>query len=122
MRKIDNFKKFKLNESSNETDRLINHINTYLLPKYELTVRDIPTEYINVSRNITKSTKCVTLNKNGDSDDIYSDWYYDEFNSKNLEDYCYRMSFIDKDMDVSLAYEFKDISQRIKSALDNFNF
>lgn len=122
MRKIDNFKKFKLNESSNETDRLINHINTYLLPKYELTVQDIPTEHINVSRNITKSTKCVTLNKKGDSDDIYSDWYYDEFNSKNLEDYCYRMSFIDRDMDVSLAYEFKDISQRIKSALDNFNF
>lgn len=109
-------------KTSKKADSLIKHINNYLSPKYELTVHDIPTEYINVSRNITKSTKCVTLNKKGGSDDIYSDWYYGEFNSKNLEEYCYRMSFIDRDMDVSLSYEFKDISQRIKSALDNFNF
>jgi len=108
--------KFKFNESSNETDSLINHINNYLAPKYELTVHNIPVEFINVSIN----TKCVTLSKKGNSDNIYSDWYYDEFNLKNLDEYCYRMSFIDRDMDVSLAYEFKDISQRIKSALNNF--
>jgi len=44
-----------------------------------------------------------------------------QFNIKELEDYCYRVSFIDRGMEVSLAHEFKDISQRIKLALDSFN-
>lgn len=120
MNYIKRFNKFELNENLNMTDELISHINKYLSPDFKLVVEEIPEEYVNMSRNTTKSTKAVVLYKIS-NDEVYTDWYYNEFNLEKLNDWCYRHSFIDRDQEPSVAYEFKDISQRIKSSLIEYS-
>jgi hypothetical protein len=117
---IKRFNKFEMNENLNTVDKLISHINRYLSPDFKLVVENIPEEFINVGRNITNSTKAVVLYKVSDNE-VYADWYYNEFNLKKLDDWCYRHSFIDRDQEPSLAYEFKDISQRIRLSLKEYS-
>lgn len=106
---------------NSDIDRLISHINEYLLPKFKLVVDDLSEKYINVEKNITKSTKCVSLYKIGDNVP-YDVWYYNEINLELLHKWCYTNSFKDRDRDVDkfLAYEYKEICQKIKLSLDNY--
>lgn len=103
---------------SDSVEKLISHINKYLLPKFKLVVKEISEQYVNVSRNTTNSTKAVVLYKIS-NDEVYTDWYYNEFNLEELNDWCYRNSFIDRDQEPSVSYEFNDISQKIKISLNN---
>lgn len=114
------FNNFEISGKLNMTEELISHINKYLSPKFKMVVEEIPEQFVNVSRNMTKSTKAVLLYKIS-SNEVYVDWYYNKFNLEELDDWCYRKSFIDRDQEPSLAYEFKDISQRIKSSLVEYS-
>lgn len=96
-------------------EKLIQHVNKSLSPKYKLVVEDIPDEFINVSQNTTNSDKCVSLYK---GKELYTDWYYNEFQEMKLREDGRRMMVVDRDMDAVLAGEFRDIGQRIILALD----
>lgn len=103
--------------SNGETEKLVKHINKYISPVYKLFIHKLEDEFINVSENTSNSNKAISLEK---KKEIYIDWYYNEFNEDKLREDCRRMEIIDRDMDVILSAEFRDISQRIISALNNF--
>ncbi len=100
--------------NSNTPENLVFHVNKYLFPAYELTIGDIPQKYIRAG----KSAKFVELRKTS-SDEIYTDWNYDDFDVNTLTSDCYRKFGVDRDYEPILRDEFEDITQKITLALNN---
>jgi hypothetical protein len=105
-----------LKESYNSVDKLIEQLREALLPEYTIDVFDLDKKYINDPRNKTKSTKCIEIRKD---DDIYLDFYYDEFTpSKLKEEAQFWIEHRGRDMDPVTLGHFKKISQIIIELLN----
>lgn len=108
MSNINKFQDFK-------TDTLINKLQKVLQSEgYDLVVTDIPGPFINSSRNRTKSTKSIDIQKDGDT---YIDFYYNEFTLDKIKKEAeFWLNHKDRDMDPITAAHFKTIA----NILNNF--